>query len=184
MGYMAPYRIIIILGILAVILPVAMELLVPRLLQNVIDDGIRQGNMNLILSNSLVMLAAAVIGAAATLGQGVCRARLSQGLAFDIRNDLFSHIQSLPFARLDQLQTGGLMTRLSSDVENVQRFSSGGLALILRALLMIAGSVVMIVSIDTRLSIIILACLVVAGVIIAVFIRVASRCFLAVEQKQ
>ena len=181
--YMSPYRWIVLLGILTVILPVAMELLVPRLLQNVIDDGIRRSDMHMILQNSLIMLAAAVIGAVATLGQGICRARLSQGLAFDIRNDLFNHIQSLPFARLDQLQTGGLMTRLSSDVDNVRRFSSSGLALLLRAVLMIGGSVVMIVSIDAQLSIIILACLGGAGIIITVFIRVASRLFMTVQQK-
>ncbi len=54
------------------------------------------------------MIGAALVSAIATLGQGFVRARLSQGMAFDMRNDLFKHIESLPFATLDQLRTGGL----------------------------------------------------------------------------
>ena len=50
------------------------------------------------------MLATALIGAAATLGQGVCRAELSQGLAYDIRNRMFAHIQTYSFANLDHMQ--------------------------------------------------------------------------------
>ena len=81
-----------------------------------------------------------------------------------MRNDLFNHIQSLSFATLDQMQTGGLMTRISSDVDIIRMFSSNGLSLMLRALLMIIGSVIMIVLTDVQLSLVMFACLAVAGV--------------------
>ena len=139
MRYMRPYRLEIVIGIITVVLPVMMELLIPRMLQLVIDEGIRAGDMQTIINGTLVMIGAALVSAVATLGQGVMRARLSQGIAFDMRNDLFKHIESLPFATLDQLQTGGLMTRISSDVDIIRMFSSNGLALLLRALLMIIG---------------------------------------------
>jgi ATP-binding cassette subfamily B multidrug efflux pump len=181
--YMRPYRPEIILGILTVILPVSMELLVPRLLQAVIDTGIRIGDQDAVVRNALGMFGAAIVGAAATLGQGVCRARLSQGIAFDLRNDLFKHILSLPFPTLDQLQTGGLMTRISSDVDIVRMFSSSGLALILRAVLMIIGSVIMMLLTDWQISLIMLACLVIAAVAIGNFMRLAQPLFIIVQER-
>ena len=143
--FVQPYRWVAVLLVLTVILPVAMELVVPRALEFIIDQGIRTGDMNAIWRGSLIMLAAALVGAAATLGQGFCRAVLSQGLAFDMRNSLFAHVQSFSFANLDHMQTGQLMTRLSSDVDQIRSFASHGLSLMLRALLMISGSVVMLV---------------------------------------
>ena len=104
-------------------------------------------------------------------------------VAFDLRHALFRHIQSLSFANLDQMQTGRLMTRVSSDVDVVHMFASAGLALLLRVLLMIVGSMVMLLLTDWQLSLIMFA---VAG-ISAVFIRYlmlrATSLFTVVQQK-
>lgn len=181
--FMRPYRWVIIIGLFTVILPVAMELAVPRMLQYVIDQGIRDGNMTAIWQGSALMLITALLGAVATLGQGVCRARLSQGMAYDMRNEMFTHIQSLSFANLDRMQTGQLMTRLSSDVDVVRMFSSAGLSLLLRALLMIIGSLTMLILTDWRLSINMIVLLVVAGVIITWLMGMARPLFSVVQQK-
>ena len=165
--FMRPYRWYLFFGFWATALPVAMELSVPRLLQFMIDEGIRPRQMDMIALGAFWMFVAAMIGALSTLGQGWCRAVVSQGLAFDIRHAVFSHIQSLSFANLDQMQTGRLMTRVSSDVDVVRMFSSAGLALLLRVLLMIIGSIFMLLITDWQLSLIMFA---VAGVS-AIFIR-------------
>lgn len=183
MRYMRPYRLEVAVGILTVVLPVMMELLIPRLLQLVIDNGIRARDMQTITNGSLVMIAAAVVSAIATLGQGIVRARLSQGMAFDMRNDLFKHIESLPFATLDRLRTGGLMTRISSDVDIVRMFSSNGLALLLRALLMIIGSTVLILLANWELAMILVVCLIIAGIMIWIFTTTSSPLFNIVQQK-
>ncbi len=183
MRYMRPYRWEVIIGIITVVLPASMELLIPRMLQLVIDGGIRAGDMNTIVNGSLVMIGAALVSAIATLGQGFVRARLSQGMAFDMRNDLFKHIESLPFATLDQLRTGGLMTRISSDVDIIRMFSSNGLALLLRALLLIIGSTVLVVFANRELSLIMIVCLAFAGILIWVFMTTASPLFNTVQQK-
>jgi ATP-binding cassette subfamily B protein len=181
--YMQPYRWIAIVGFFTVILPVIMELVTPRMVQFVIDKGIRGQNMAAVWQGSLVMLAAALIGAITTLGQGVCRAQISQGIAFDLRNALFRHIQSLSFADLDRLQTGQLMTRISSDVDVVRMFLSAGLALLLRALLMILGSLTMMLLIDVRLSMIMVSMLAITGLIIWYILRVTGPMFTAVQEK-
>lgn len=181
--FMKPYGWFLFFGFLTTVLPVAMELSVPRLLQLMIDEGIRPRNLDRILLGAALMFVAALIGAASTLGQGYCRAVISQGLAYDIRHKLFRHIQSLSFANLDQMQTGQLMTRVSSDVDVVRMFSSAGLALILRVLVMIFGSMIMLLLTDWELSLIMFA---VAGVS-AVFIRYlmvqATRIFTVVQQR-
>jgi len=180
---MKPYGWFLFFGFLTTVLPVAMELSVPRLLQLMIDEGIRPRDMDRILLGAALMFVAALVGAASTLGQGYCRAVVSQGLAYDIRHALFRHIQSLSFANLDQMQTGQLMTRVSSDVDVVRMFSSAGLSLILRVLVMIFGSMIMLLLTDWELSLIMFA---VAG-ISALFIRYlmvqAARLFTVVQQR-
>lgn len=181
--FMKPYGWFLFFGFLTTVLPVAMELSVPRLLQLMIDEGIRPRDMDRILLGAALMFVAALVGAASTLGQGYCRAVVSQGLAYDIRHALFRHIQSLSFANLDQMQTGQLMTRVSSDVDVVRMFSSAGLSLILRVLVMIFGSMIMLLLTDWELSLIMFA---VAG-LSALFIRYlmlqATRLFTVVQQR-
>jgi ATP-binding cassette subfamily B protein len=181
--FMQPYRWALGLVLFTTILPVAMELVVPRMLQYIIDQGIKAADMEVIIRGSLVMLGAALIGALATVGQGVYRAQLSQGIAFDLRNELFTHVQALSFGNLDQMQTGQLITRLSSDVEVVRLFLSAGLALLLRAVLMIAGSVVMLVITDRQLSLVMLVVLPITGAIIWNVMRAAGPLFRVVQQE-
>lgn len=181
--YLKPYRQEVVMVILTVILTVGGELVVPRALQNVIDQGIRPGRMDVIWRGAGIMLAAAVIEALATLGQGVYRARLSQGLAYDMRNDLFGHIQSLSYATFDQMQTGGLMTRVSSDIDMIRAFTGNGVSLILRAVLMILGSLIMIVLTDWQLSLIMMVSLAAAGGVIWGFMGTAQPLFNIVQQK-
>ena len=99
--FMDAYWGVALIGLLTVILPVAMELVIPRMLQYVIDQGIKASDMDVIIRGSLIMLGAALVGAVATVIQGFYRARLSQGIAYDLRNVLFRHIQSFSFGRLD-----------------------------------------------------------------------------------
>ncbi len=181
--FMKPYGWYLFFGFWTTLLPVAMELSVPRLLQFMIDDGIRPGEWDVIVLGAFWMFVAAMIGAVSTLGQGWCRAVVSQGLAFDIRHTLFRHIQSLSFANLDQMQTGQLMTRVSSDVDVVRMFSSAGLSLLLRVLLMIFGSMVMLLRTDWQLSLIMFAVAGISGLCIRYLMLQATRLFTVVQQK-
>ena len=181
--FVQPYRWIAFWLAVTVVLPVAMELLVPKALNYIIDAGIEAGDMAAIWRGAAIMLITALTGAAATLGQGVFRALLAQGLAYDMRNELFAHIQAFSFANLDKMQTGQLMTRLSSDVDLVRGFTSHGLSLLLRALLMLVGSVVMMFVIDARLALIALTVLPLAGILIWGLMELARPLFAIVQEK-
>ncbi len=181
--YVKPYTWMAVLGIVTTILPVVMELVTPRMVQFIIDQGIRVGNMTVVWQGCGVMLLAAVFGAATTVGQGIARAQISQGIAFDLRNDLFQHIQRFSFANLDRMQTGQLMTRVSSDVDVARMFLSAGLALLLRSLLMVVGSLIMMLFIDWQLSLVMIVMLAISGSVIFWFLRVVGPLFAIVQQK-
>ena len=172
-----------VLGLVTTILPVLMELVTPRMVQFIIDQGIRAGDMVAVWQGSGVMLLAALGGAATTIGQGIARAQISQGIAFDLRNDMFRHIQRFSFANLDRMQTGQLMTRVSSDVDVARMFLSAGLALLLRTVLMVIGSLAMMLIIDWQLSLVMVAMLVLSGTVIFWLLRVVGPLFSIVQQK-
>ncbi len=181
--FLRPYKLLIVGNLLTVVLPVAMELVVPRLMQRVIDQGIMQMDMRIIWQGSAVMFVAAAIGAVATFGQGVFRARLSQALAYDIRNALFRKVMTLSHPDVDQLQTGQLITRLTADVDVVRMFSSVGLSLLLRAVLMVVGSMVLISLSDVRLSLIAWIMLLLTGLVLRLAFVRATPLFMIVQQK-
>ena len=181
--YMRPYRWMAVLGLITTILPVVMELVTPRMVQFVIDKGIRAGDMTAVWQGSGVMLLAAIVGASTTIGQGIARAQISQGIAFDLRNDLFRHIQRFSFANLDRMQTGQLMTRVSSDVDIARMFLSAGLALLLRTLLMVIGSLVMMLILDWRLSLVMITVLALSSAVLFWLMRVVGPLFSKVQEK-
>jgi ATP-binding cassette subfamily B protein len=177
------YRWVLIAMLATTVVPVAMELVVPAMLQVIIDQGIRESDFGVILHGVMAMLITAAIGAAATVAQGFYRARLSQGIAYDLRDGLFRHIQSFAFADIDRIRTGELITRLSSDVDVVRNFLSAGLALILRAVLMIVGSVIMLMITDLRLSVIMFVMLAIAGIMIRSIMTIVTPLFRIVQEK-
>jgi len=181
--YMRPYSWMAVLGLITTILPVVMELVTPRMVQFVIDRGILAGDMTAVWQGSAVMLLAAIVGASTTIGQGIARAQISQGIAFDLRNDLFRHIQRFSFADLDRMQTGQLMTRVSSDVDIARMFLSAGLALLLRTLLMVIGSLVMMLILDWRLSLVMIAVLALSAAVLFWLMRVVGPLFAKVQEK-
>ncbi|MXY93836.1 MAG: ABC transporter ATP-binding protein [Caldilineaceae bacterium SB0664_bin_27] len=181
--YLRPYAWMTVLGIVTTILPVLMELVTPLMVQFIIDQGIRAGDMAAVWQGSGIMMLAAILGAATTIGQGIARAQISQGIAFDLRNDLFRHIQRFSFANLDRMQTGQLMTRVSSDVDVARMFLSAGMALLLRTLMMVIGSLTMMLIIDWRLGLIMVTMLIISGSVIFWFLRIVGPLFSVVQQK-
>jgi ATP-binding cassette subfamily B protein len=181
--YLRPYRgwVLAAFGLVAV--EALTQLAVPRLLQYVIDQGITPGAMRTIWIGSLFMLGMALIGAIAAVMRAVYAARFSQNMAYDVRDDLFTRIQTLSFDNLDHLQTGKLITRVSSDVDLVRMFTSLGFMLIVRAVVLLLGSLIFLVSTNARLSLIMLV-LLPAMVIVFVFLaRFAQPLFKQVQQR-
>ena len=181
--FMRPYRRLALAGLALLIATIGTELAVPRLTEYVIDKGITPKDIATILRGSLTMIGVALFGALFAVLMAVFLARISQGMAFDLRNTLFEHIQRLSFGNLDRLQTGQLMSRLSSDVDMVRLFASMGLMMMARAVLMMIGSLVLLFAIDWQLALIMLVLMPAAIVLFWLFAKKARPMFKAVQQK-
>jgi len=120
-----------------------MDLLQPTLLQRIVDQALPTLDLGLIVKNGSLMLVVAAIGAVGGLGCTFFAVRASQRAGGDLRLALFSKVQSFSFANLDKLETGQLVTRLTSDVTAFEQVIQMSLRMLVRAPLMLLGSTVM-----------------------------------------
>jgi len=163
---------------ISLLLSTAGTLVVPRLTQAVIDQGISQGMMAVILGGAAGIVVAALLAAVFTYLRGYLAAKASQGVAYDLRNALYAHIQKLSFSYHDRAQTGQLLTRATSDVELVQMFISTGLIQLFSALLMMLGSIVLLLGTNWQLTLMTLPVLVLVLVVFGFFARKGRPLFL------
>jgi ATP-binding cassette subfamily B multidrug efflux pump len=168
---------------IALLLSTAGTLVVPRLTQIVIDQGITLGTMTVIVWGAAGIVVAAVLAAVFTYLRGYLAARASQGVAYDLRNVLYAHIQTLSFGYHDRAQTGQLLTRATSDVEMVRNFISTGLVQLFSALLMMSGSLILLVSTNWQLTLLTLPVLVLVLGVFGFFASKGRPLFTIVQQK-
>ena len=105
---------------LMMLLEVAMEMVIPLLMASIIDQGVEAGDLGYIRRVGAQMLVIAVIGLAAGILGARFGARASAGLARNLRQAMFENIQTFSFSNIDRFSTAGLITRLTTDVTNVQ----------------------------------------------------------------
>jgi ATP-binding cassette subfamily B protein len=141
--YLRPYWLPAILAPLAMTLEVAMDLLQPKVLQQMVDIGIAQLDLHFVLQSGLLMLGLAAVGAVGGGGCTVAAVRASESMAADLRSALFRHVQALSFGNLDELETGKLITRLTNDVVQIKTMVADMLRMMVRAPLMLVGSLIM-----------------------------------------
>lgn len=119
-AFLKPYWQWAVLAPLLMALEVAMDLMQPRLIERIIDDGIVRGNMSLVISTGLWMLGLSVIGMVGGVACAVFAIMAGQHFGADLRGTLFRKVQALSFGNLDKLETGKLITRLTNDVTQLQ----------------------------------------------------------------
>ncbi|MCD8314056.1 MAG: ABC transporter ATP-binding protein/permease [Firmicutes bacterium] len=130
------------------------ELTVPLLMANIIDVGIANGNTGYILKMGAVLLLVAVFSLSATIVAQYFAAKASMGFASEVRRALFSHIGTLSYTEIDKSGTDTLITRLTSDVNQLGSGMNLTLRLVLRSPLVVFGAVIMAFTIDTRAALI------------------------------
>ncbi len=125
------------------LLEVMMDLMQPRMVQRIVDEGIANLDLNLIIHTGLLMVGLAVLGAFGGMSNGVFAEITAQGFSADLREALFRKVQTFSFANLDDLDTGQLITRLTNDVTQMQDAIVMLLRILVRAPLLLVGSLVM-----------------------------------------
>jgi ATP-binding cassette subfamily B multidrug efflux pump len=162
---------------------VAMDLTIPRLIQRIIDQGVSKNDMQVVVNTAALMIGLTLLSMAFAVGNSVLSVQVGEGFSRDLREATFVKIQELSFGNLDQLRTGKLIVRLSSDVAQVKRLVQVSIRIGTRAPLMIVGSLILMVRTDPRLALAIAPLLLVMGVALIFFITKTQPLFLIVQQK-
>lgn len=152
--YLSNYKKESVLAPLFKMLEAIFELIVPLVVASIIDDGIRNGNMNLVVSRSLILVLLAVVGMVAAITAQYFAARAATGFATELRHSLFKKIQSFTFDDIDSIGTSTLITRITADVNQAQNGVNLVLRLFLRSPFIVMGAFVMSLSIDFKAGII------------------------------
>lgn len=168
---------------LFMILEVIMEMIIPLLMASIIDDGVTAGDMRHIYICGALMVVIAGIGLFAGIMGGKYGARASAGFAKNLREAMYTNIQTFSFSNIDKYSTAGLVTRLTTDVTNLQNAYHMILRMCMRAPVSLVIAVIMAAGINARLSTIYLVALVFLGAAIFGLIPKAMKYFREVFHK-
>lgn len=156
-AYLRPYRTASVLAPVLMLLEVSMDLMQPRLLASLIDHGVMAGDLAHIAATGALMLLCAACGFIGGFGCTFYSSKAAVGFGSDLRDAAFAATQRLSFRQLDRLQTASLVTRLGSDVAQLQQFVMMLLRGFVRSPLLLLGSVAMAVLISPALALVLLA---------------------------
>ena len=159
------------------ILEVIMETVIPLLMSSIIDDGVEAGNMQHIYQVGALMVVAAAIGLFSGMMGGKFGARASTGFARNLREAMFINIQSYSFSNIDKFSTAGLVTRLTTDVTNLQNAYQMLLRMCMRAPSSMICAMVMAFTINSRLASIYLVAVVILGICLFLIMNNATKYF-------
>lgn len=182
-SFLRPYRLWVLLAPLMMLGEVAMDLMMPRLTQQIIDEGIAKNDLDEVLRTATIMIVLAILGAVFGVLCGVFAVRASLEFATDLRDSLFRKVQSLSFANLDKLETGGLVTRLTNDVVQLTDAVQMMLRILVRAPLLLVGSIAMAIFTAPRLSLLFVGLIPVLLIMIGMVMARAFPRFKVVQKK-
>lgn len=159
------------------LLEVLCETLIPFLMASIIDKGVETGDMKHIFMVGGLMIVVAAVGLFGGIMGGVFAAKASTGLAKNLRESMFNHIQTFSFANIDKFSTAGLVTRLTTDVTNIQNAFQMSLRMAMRAPASLICALVMAFNINARISMVYLVAVIFLAIVISFIIKNAAATF-------
>lgn len=169
--FLKNYKIQSVLAPLFKMLEAVFELIVPLVVASIINDGIREGNLKLVVSKALLLVLLAVVGMSAAITAQFFAAKAATGFATEVRHSLFEKIQSFSFNEIDRIGTSTLITRTTNDINQAQSTVNMVLRLFLRSPFIVVGALVMALTIDAKISLIFLLVIVLLSVVVAVIMK-------------
>ncbi|MBR5345772.1 MAG: ABC transporter ATP-binding protein [Clostridia bacterium] len=182
-SYIGQYKRPSILTPTCMIGEVLMETLIPYIMASLIDLGVQKGDTGAILRYGALMLLCAFISLLFGIGGGLFGARASAGFAANLRKGIYDNIQTFSFANIDKFSTAGLITRLTTDVSNVQNAFQMILRIAVRAPLTLILSMIMCFVTSPRMSLIFLVAVVFLSVCLSLIVRMATKRFSVVFER-
>lgn len=182
-AYLRPYRVQAAVALTLLLAMVAADLLIPHLTQRIIDQGIVARDLHVIITTALVMVGAALLSAFLAIANNYLSVKAAMGFGADLRSAMIRKVQTFSFGNLDQLQTGNLIVRSTSDVRMVQLIVMLSLRILTRAPIWTFGATVLLVLTSRRFAAIMAAFVPLIGLLVWGFSRKARPLFLSVQQR-
>ena len=181
--YIKPYLPAFIIGPLMMIVEVIGEVVLPKLMANIINVGVTNGSVGYITGTGALMILVALLMMAGGVGGAYFGAKAAVSFAADLRKDAFDKVQTFSFANLDKFSTGSLVTRLTNDITQVQNLINMALRMMLRAPGMLIGALIMAFVMNAELAIIVLIVIPILVGAITILIKVAFPKFKIMQKK-
>lgn len=169
--FLKNYKIQSFLAPLFKMLEAIFELIVPLVVASIINDGIRDGNLKLVVSKALLLVVLAVVGMVAAITAQFFAAKAATGFATEVRHALFKKIQTFSFNEIDSIGTSTLITRMTNDINQAQSTVNMVLRLFLRSPFIVAGAFIMAFTIDAKISLIFLLVIVLLSIVVSVIMK-------------
>ena len=154
--YLKGYKKEIVLGPLFKLLEASFELLVPFVIASMIDNGIKAGDKSHVIKMCMILILLCVVGCISAITAQFFAAKAAAGFAKKVKRALFDNIQSLSFSDMDRIGTSAMMTRMTSDINQVQQGVNLTIRLLLRSPFIVFGAMFMAFIIDARMALIFL----------------------------
>ena len=181
--FVKPYWKLAVLALVFLTSLVFLDLAIPRLVEQIIDQGIKQNNLQVVVQTSLIMLGISAMSTLIAIGNNYFSVRVGESVGRDMREALFIKIQNLSYGNIDRFTTGNLMVRLTSDASAVQRLVQVSLRIGTRAPLLIIGSLILMFSTSRSLALTMIPLLLITSAIIIFFSLKMEPLFRTVQQK-
>ncbi len=183
MRYLKPYWYFALLSPLVMAGEVIFDLFQPKLMSGIVDEGVLNGNMQVILSTGLLMLLFTFFGGLCGVGGAAFGTAAAQNFGNDLRKDVFSRVMHLSLSQTDDFTTGSLVTRLTNDITAVQELVSMALRMFVRAPMSFIGGIVMALSLNVNFGLVLVIALPIQLLVIWLLLSKASPLFGLVQKK-
>lgn len=181
--YLKLYALFAVLTPLSMVGEVLGDLLQPKLMSKIVDDGVLGQDMDLIIRTGLLMLLVLIGGGACGIAASAFGGIASQSFSRDLRVDVFKRVMGLSFEQTDKFTTGSLVTRLTADITAIQQMVDFMLRMLVRDSLLFFGGIIMMLTLNVRFGIIILCALPVEIIMMIVILRKANPYYSIVAKR-
>ena len=181
--YLKFYKLQVILGPICKLIEALLELSCPILVAKIIDHGISSGDTSYIIKYGIIVIAINLIGFAFAVICQKCASVSSVGIATKIREDMYTNINNLSHAEIDKFGTSSLLTRLTNDVEQIERMVAILIKIMIRCPCLLIGSIVLSMAINLKLSLVFLVVIPILAIILIIFTKKTMPFFKLVRQK-
>lgn len=181
--YLKPYALFAVLTPLSMVGEVLGDLLQPKLMSKIVDDGVLGQDMDLIIRTGLLMLLVLIGGGACGIAASAFGGIASQSFSRDLRVDVFKRVMGLSFEQTDKFTTGSLVTRLTADITAIQQMVDFMLRMLVRDSLLFFGGIIMMLTLNVRFGIIILCAFPVEIIMMIVILKKANPYYSIVAKR-